>query len=290
MALPWLVTRIDLRAGERIDAAMRERTSPSPTKRDTNKHGNSRVPALDDTPKTSGRRVRGAIFDYLGEMIVTGSVEVGDTLPGEVETAERLDISRGTYREAVKMLAGKGLVESRPKTGTRVQERSRWNLLDPDVLRWAFAGRPDPSLVADLFEMRGVVEPAIARLAAARRDDEQAQRMRVALATMAAKGLRSRAGRDADRVFHETLLEACGNEVMQSLGASIGAAVAYTTLFKKRAGGLSRDPVPDHQRVMDAVEARDPDAAERAMAELLLLARQDTDRALLDFTTPQNPA
>ena len=269
---------------------MQQRTSPSSAKHDAEVRRKDRAPAFDDTPKSSGRRVRGAVFDYLGELIVTGKVAVGDTLFGEVETAERLDISRGTYREAVKMLAGKGLVESRPKTGTRVLERARWNLLDPDVLRWAFAGTPDPALVADLFEMRGVVEPAIARLAAERCDKEQVRRMREALATMAGRGLRSQAGRDADRVFHETLLEACGNEVMQSLGASIGAAVAYTTLFKKRAGGLSRDPVPDHQRVMDAIEARDPAAAQRAMSELLLLARQDTDRALQDFTSPEGGA
>ena len=63
-------------------------------------------------------------------------------------------------------------MELRPKTGTRVLERSRWMLLDPDGLRWAFARRLDPSLVADIFEMRDVVEPAIAQLAAARRDDE----------------------------------------------------------------------------------------------------------------------
>ena len=235
---------------------------------------------LVDSPKSSGRRVRGAIFDYLGEMVVTGDVAVGGTLPGEVDTAERLDISRGTYREAIKMLAGKGLVESRPKTGTRVLERARWNLLDPDVLRWAFAGRPDPALVADLFEMRGVVEPAIAALAAERGEDVHLERMRNALDVMARCGLRTQAGRDADRAFHEAMLEACANQVMQSLGASIGAAVAYTTLFKKRAGGLSRDPVPDHIRVMEAIEARDPKAAEQAMANLLQLARQDTDEVL----------
>lgn len=221
-----------------------------------------------------------AVVDHLGEQIVTGVIAVGDTLPGEIETAERMDVSRGTYREAIKMLAAKGLVESRPKTGTRVLERSQWALLDPDVLRWAFAGRPDTRFVNDLFEMRALVEPAIARLAAARRSADQLEMMRGALGEMAAKGLNDEAGREADRLFHEAMLTAAGNEVMMTLAASIGAAVAYTTLFKQRASGFPRDPLPDHQRVFDAIAAQDGAAAEAAMRDLLRLAQTDTQGAL----------
>ncbi|MFB0612928.1 FadR/GntR family transcriptional regulator [Aurantiacibacter poecillastricola] len=239
--------------------------------------------AITDAPRGSGRRVRGAVVDYLGERIVTGEIGVGETLPGEIETAERLDISRGTYREAVKMLAAKGLVESRPKTGTQVLERARWNLLDPDVLRWAFAGRPDAQLVRDLFEMRMIVEPAIAGLAAIRRTPGQLEAMRDALAQMQAKGLSDEEGRAADREFHEVMLDACSNEVMNTLGASIGAAVAYTTLFKERSGGFPRDPVPDHLAVLAAIDAGDRQAAEAAMRELLRLAQADTQDALSDY-------
>ena len=63
-------------------------------------------------------------------------------------------------REAIQVLTAKGLVESRPKAGTRVLPRNRWNLLDPDVLAWAFAGEPDIQFVRDLFELRAIVEPA----------------------------------------------------------------------------------------------------------------------------------
>ncbi|MBA4046555.1 MAG: GntR family transcriptional regulator [Erythrobacter sp.] len=238
------------------------------------------APDLGSGVTGSGRRVRRAVVDHLGEQIVTGTIAVGDTLPGEVETADRLAVSRGTYREAVKMLAAKGLVESRPKTGTRVLDRAQWALLDPDVLRWAFSGQPDTRFVSDLFEMRALVEPAIAGLAATRRTPEQLERMRAALAVMADVGLGVQAGREADRVFHESLLSAAANEVMMTLAASIGAAVAYTTLFKQRAAGFPRDPVPDHQRVFDAIAAQDAGAAEAAMRDLLRLAQQDTQGAL----------
>ena len=109
-----------------------------------------------------GRRLHGAIARKLGVEIVSGSDAPGATLSGEVAFAEALNVSRSAYREAVQVLTAKGLVESRTKAGTRVLPRHRWNLLDPDVLAWAFAGEPDPQFVRDLFELRAIVEPAAA--------------------------------------------------------------------------------------------------------------------------------
>ncbi len=94
-------------------------------------------------PRGTGRRLRGAVANYLGTAIVSGRIAPGELLTGEVANAEALDVSRSAYREAVQVLTAKGLVESRPKAGTRVLPRSRWNLLDPEVLAWAFAKEPD---------------------------------------------------------------------------------------------------------------------------------------------------
>ena len=79
--------------------------------------------------------------------IVSGEYAPGATLTGEVAFAAELNVSRSAYREAVQVLTAKGLVESRTKAGTRVLPRHRWNLLDPDVLAWAFAGEPDRQFV-----------------------------------------------------------------------------------------------------------------------------------------------
>ncbi|MDP8912578.1 MAG: GntR family transcriptional regulator, partial [Pseudomonadota bacterium] len=122
------------------------------------------------TPRGTGRRLHGAIAHKLGVAILSGEYGPGDTLSGEVAFSEALDVSRSAYREAMQVLAAKGLVESRPKAGTRVLPRERWNLLDPDVLAWAFTGEPDIQLVRSLFELRAIIEPAAARLAAERRD------------------------------------------------------------------------------------------------------------------------
>jgi len=228
----------------------------------------------------SGRRLRGAVAHYLGTAIVSGQIAPGETLSGEIANAEALEVSRSAYREAVQVLTAKGLVESRPKAGTRVLPRSRWNILDPTVLAWAFAAEPDLSFVRDLFELRAVVEPAAARFAAERRDKDDIKAMREALGRMKRHTLATDAGRMADREFHDALLRATHNDAMIALSASISAAVSWTTEFKQRSRALPRDPVPDHARVCDAIAAGDAEAASAAMRTLLDLALDDTRLAM----------
>ncbi len=230
--------------------------------------------------RSTGRRLRGAIAHYLGTAIVSGAIRPGERLTGEVANAEALDVSRSAYREAVQVLAAKGLVESRTKAGTRVLPRNRWNLLDPDVLAWAFSGEPDPAFIRDLFELRAIVEPAAARLAAERRGKEDVKALRDALSSMRRHTLATEAGRAADRDFHDALLRATHNDALITLSASIGAAVNWTTQFKQRTRALPRDPVPDHARVSDAIAAGDPDAAEAAMRTLVELALEDTRNSM----------
>jgi DNA-binding FadR family transcriptional regulator len=100
-----------------------------------------------------------------------------------------------------------------------------------------------------------------------------------ALAGMAEHSLPSEAGRTADQDFHAALLDASGNPFLATLTSSVAAAVAWTTIFKQRGGPLARDPLPDHQRVFDAVAAGDPAAAHRAMAELVDMALLDTQQS-----------
>jgi len=231
---------------------------------------------LTPSPKGSGRRLRGAVAHYLGTAIVSGRIAPGERLTGEVENAEALDVSRSAYREAVQVLTAKGLVESRPKAGTRVLPRSRWNMLDPAVLAWAFSGEPDLDFVRDLFELRAIVEPNAACLAAERRDKADIKAMKDALTRMRRHTLATEAGRAADRDFHDALLQATHNSTLIALSASIGAAVNWTTQFKQRARALPRDPLPDHARVFDAIVAGDAEAASQAMRTLVDLALEDT--------------
>ena len=125
---------------------------------------------------------------------------------GEITSSEQLSVSRTAYREAVRILAAKGLVDARPKVGTRVNPQSTWHLLDPDVLDWTFESEPDLALLDSLFELRNVVESAAAGMAAQRRSAAHLQSMRTALEGMAMHTLATEAGRQADLDFHTTLL------------------------------------------------------------------------------------
>lgn len=235
---------------------------------------------LTRSPKGSGRRLRGAVAHYLGTAIVSGQILPGETLTGEVANAEALDVSRSAYREAIQVLAAKGLVESRPKAGTRVLPRSHWNILDPAVLAWAFSGEPDIDFVRDLFELRAIVEPAAARLAAERRDKSDISALRNAIAGMRKHSLTTEAGRSADRDFHSAILSATHNNALVVLSSSIGAAVNWTTQFKQRLRALPRDPMPDHVLVCDAIVSGDPERAMSAMRKLVDSALDDTRVAM----------
>ncbi len=227
-------------------------------------------------------RIHQAIARNLGTAILMGRHRPGDLFEGEIEAAEKLGVSRTAYREAVRILVSKGMLESRPKAGTRVLPRSRWNVLDPEMLAWMFAGEPEPAFVRDLFELRSVIEPAAAELAARRRTKEQLAAMTQALEEMERNGLASPAGRLADQQFHNAILAATHNDALAALSSSVGAAVGWTTMFKQRKRTAPRDPLPDHQAVCRAIAARDTAAARDAMMELLRLALADMDVALTE--------
>jgi DNA-binding FadR family transcriptional regulator len=223
----------------------------------------------------------------IGIQIVAGRYRPGEVLDGEVEASDRLRVSRSAYREAVRILNAKGLVESRPKTGTRVSQHAKWHLLDPDVLSWIFEFEPSDHLLASLFELRKIVEPEAAALAAQRRTPEQLDQMAVALEGMAEHTLASPEGREADQNFHAALLDASDNPFLVTLTSGVGAAVAWTTIFKQRHSPLSRDPVPDHRRVYEAVAAGNAKAAHRAMVNLVDMAFLDTTRSRGAKTTAE---
>jgi DNA-binding FadR family transcriptional regulator len=221
-------------------------------------------------------RIPAKIAGDLGVKIVSGCLKAGTILDGEVEASGQRQVSRSAYREAVRILVAKGLVESRPKIGTRVSALDQWHLLDPDVLSWMFAHEPHPQLLTSLFELRKLVEPEAAALAAQRRSQKQLTQMHAALEEMTRETLQTKLGRQADQVFHATLLAASGNPFLETLSTSVGAAVAWSTTFKNRTQRLHRDPLPDHKKVYDAVAAGNPKAARTAMTELIELALSDT--------------
>jgi DNA-binding FadR family transcriptional regulator len=227
-------------------------------------------------------RVHGAVAREIGMAILSGQFRPGHVLDGEIEASSQRRISRTAYREAIRILGAKGLIQSRPRTGTRVSEMGSWHLLDPDVLAWLFSGVPRPEVLHGLYELRTIVEPAAAGLAATRRTQAQLLDMRRALDAMTAHTLDQIEGREADKTFHAALLAATANPFVISLTNGVTAAVNALTEFKQRLSRIERDPVPDHLRVYDAIAAKDPDRARDAMIKLIRLA-------VLDMPAKQRP-
>ncbi|MBS0541689.1 MAG: FadR family transcriptional regulator, partial [Proteobacteria bacterium] len=157
------------------------------------------------------RNVHSQVADRIGALIVRGEIAPGEPLPSEVKICETLDVSRTVVREAIRTLTGKGLVESRAKSGTRVRPREEWNQLDVDVLRWQLEHADVDSYLAKVFELRNAMEPTAAALAATAATDDDRRLLREAYDAMVAA--RSNAEFvTADIAFHKRLYIASRNE------------------------------------------------------------------------------
>jgi DNA-binding FadR family transcriptional regulator len=165
-----------------------------------------------------------AVVDILGYRIAANHYAPGETLPIEQELADSLKVGRNALREAVKVLSGKGLISTAPRSGTRVRPREDWNMLDPDVLKW----HADPDIATDKFmldliEMRRIVEPKAAELAAVRATREDIASILSAYETMAACRSEQEQRIEADIQFHSAVLKASHNQVLNHFRYAIAA-------------------------------------------------------------------
>ncbi|HEX5496454.1 MAG TPA: FadR/GntR family transcriptional regulator [Mycobacteriales bacterium] len=219
------------------------------------------------------RGLHGQVVRAVGQRIVRGDLRPGEGI--DVEALEReFGVSRTVVRESLRVLAAKGLVDARPRRGTFVRDRSDWSLLDPDLLHWRYEGRLDEGFLDNLAEVRAIVEPAGARLAALRCDPDD-----LAALTNAMEGMR-RAGEDDRQViasdvgFHRALLGSSHNELLERMEVIIEVGMQALDRMVCRVQNF-RNSLPGHQAVLDAVTAGNPDHAEAAMRALLDQAWQD---------------
>ncbi|ASQ97460.1 MULTISPECIES: FadR/GntR family transcriptional regulator [Streptomyces] len=226
------------------------------------------------------RGVHGQTVEALARRILGGEIPEGATLD-LVALQSELDVSLTALRESLKVLAAKGMVDARQKRGTFVRNRSDWNLLDADVLRWQFHSDrttdADRALLRNLAEVRSIIEPAAVRLAAERRTDADLAALDAAVDAMGAGGSDAAHAVEADLAFHRALLVATHNELLERMEMVIESGLAHRDRIV-HSSPHSQDPVPAHRAVLDAVRAQDPRAAEAAMRALLDQAGRDLDR------------
>jgi DNA-binding FadR family transcriptional regulator len=218
----------------------------------------------------------------IGVRILAGELPVGSVLPNESLLGLDLGVSRTVLREAIKVLEAKGLVEVRRKTGTRIRPRSDWNALDPDILRWLFAGPGFIPGISDLLELRLIIEPAGAHRAAARRTAADLQEISNALHGMEATRENAEATVDADLRFHLAILEATHNAFMRPFGALIQEALCASFRLTNKDRHAYECSIERHRAVYLAIEARNPEAAKEAMRVVLNKTSEDIQRAIAD--------
>lgn len=223
------------------------------------------------------RNLHAQVIHELGRLIVSGELKPGDSLPREEALAQRMVISRTALREAMKVLASKGLIETRQKTGTRVRDPRYWNQLDADILAWRCASMPTEDFVEKLVEMREIIEPAAAAAAARRRTAEQLARLKTAYEAMAAAADLD-AWAKADLDFHERVLDASNNELMASLFSVIDAALGAYFLLSARTAVDFKYSLPRHFAVYEAIRLRRPEAARDAMHGMIVDSRANIRR------------
>jgi DNA-binding FadR family transcriptional regulator len=221
------------------------------------------------------RGLHGSTVESIAGRILGGEIAEGETI-AIPSLQEEYGVSLTVVREALRVLSAKGLVDARQKRGTFVRPRESWHLLDPDMIRWQFAGAEDKALMDNLSELRSIIEPAAARLAAQRRKKADLTELAGALEDMDAAADPSEAV-EADLRFHRALLAATHNELLSRMEVVLATGLAER---ERVVHGIDHtdNPAPTHAAVAEAIEDKDPDAAEVAMRGLLDKARRDMAR------------
>jgi DNA-binding FadR family transcriptional regulator len=227
---------------------------------------------------TSRNTFQRQVLDQLGLDICSRRFAAGSIFPPEVELCERFSFSRIVIREAIKSLAAKGMLEVRRKVGTLVLPSSRWNLFDPDIIAWrAQASAGDQQMNRDLMGLRRIVEPAAARLAAARATADERRVIAEAFAAMEQAVIGGGDYVQADLTFHCAILDSCHNQFVSQMHNAISMIlnVSFGVLALKPGGpALS---LPTHRDLCRAIESGDENGAERAALSLIDQAEKDLE-------------
>lgn len=205
----------------------------------------------------------------LGRRIVGGHYQEDALIEDENKLCDRFGVSKSVVREAVKLLVGKGLLEVRRGSGTRVRRRASWALLDDDVLAWHLSVDPKPDFMRQLMDIRHMMEPKAAAWAAEFGSDKALKDIEAAQSRMEEEKRSVQEFVVADALFHRTILRAANNELLRAMEGVIFSALLSSIKLTNADPRENESSIPFHREVMEAICFRDVDAAENKMRELL---------------------
>lgn len=221
-------------------------------------------------------KLHARVADQLGLAIVRGDFLPGEALPPETQLCEILGVSRTAMREALRGLAAKGLVDSKPKWGTRVREPAHWNHLDPDVLRWRVEVTDTETYLKKMFQLRRATEPEASALAALQGTEDDHARLTRDYRAMVDAGDDNAAWVEADLAFHKSIYLATHNEFFWPIGQLFSFGLRQ--MFDIAAQGSHRPrAIVEHGDLLNAIVARKPDLARAAALTLLGNATLDIE-------------
>lgn len=228
--------------------------------------------------RRSGRLFVQVVNSLAREIVRAGSERI--IFPAEPELCRTLRVSRTVLREAVKVLEAKGLVEVGHGQGVKSRDRANWNHLDPDVLNWQCEFGADEVFLRNLSEVREILEPAAAALTTERGDDAAIGRIKAWYLQMEKQIHEAEAYIQADLAFHNEIIAACGNDILNRMAQSIGKALrAGRDVSIQVPSGWAKD-LPIHSVLVDAISRRDPEAARAATIVIIRSAATDIKTVL----------
>lgn len=225
--------------------------------------------------KVESRGLHEGVIEEIGRRIISGEFAPGSALPSEAELCQALAVSRTALREALRVLAAKGLLEAKRKIGTSVRPAECWNYLDADILSWQLQSQDADPVIGELYELRHLIEPLAASLAAKNAKASDISVLRNAYRDMELAGDDGEQIKIPDMLFHRAIIQASGNRLFSSLAHVIGAALAINFDLVSRAPRGQKHSMPAHRQVLEAIANHDAPAARLAMQKLIEDSQQD---------------
>jgi DNA-binding FadR family transcriptional regulator len=202
--------------------------------------------------------------------------------PKEADLCQKLGVSRTVLRESMKVLVDKGMVEMKPRAGTRSRPRSEWRRLDPDILAWQARVYADAAFLRDLCEVRLAIEPTAAGFAAVRATAGDFAAIENSLREREAKA--DGAGQeeliDLDLDFHRAVVAASHNPLLQELSGIIRQPFRIALSVTARFPSTIELGLEAHHALLAALRRNDPMAARRAAEEIVGLAMLAVEKAI----------
>lgn len=240
------------------------------------------------TGKVQRARLHEQVARTLSLSIIRRELEPGSLLPNEDELCQQFDVSRTVIREAIRIMDARGLVEVRPRIGTRICMPTQWALTDPTLLHWQLESAPDFRLIQNLYELRNMIEPMVAKFTTQRASEEEIEGICQTFEEMKnATTIEEHV--QADLRLHLAILDACGNKLVCSpLRPLIENTLGSSFSLFIRSLEKAKQSLPLHQAIVDAIKARDPERAADCMRAMLDSSAEDV-RRLEDKISEKKP-